>query len=66
MFQLQYSVGATSVYLLVGTGFQYSDTSQILIGYHILIGKIWDVVVSILIMPWAGPLSNHGPIPGWG
>lgn len=38
--QLQYFARATSVYQLVGTNSQYSDTSQITIGYHILTGKI--------------------------
>jgi len=37
----------TSVYWLVGTDSQYSGTSQITIGYRILTGKIWDVVVRI-------------------
>jgi hypothetical protein len=37
----------TSVYWLVGTDSHYSDTSQISIGYQILSGKIWNVVVRI-------------------
>jgi hypothetical protein len=45
--QLEYFARATSMYQLVGTDSQYSDTSQISIGYHILTGKIWDVVVRI-------------------
>jgi len=45
--QLLYFTRAVSVYQLVGTDSQYSDTSQTSIGYPILNGKIWDVVVRI-------------------